>query len=291
MRQRVIVFFLVFLSLFVILELLFLKFYLYKSPAFLKNSSSLKAFLSPTSFSNFFKKNYRLQNVVVTSKDFEKKFSLYYPNTFFARSNPSNWRHIASILTEEAIILNEGIKKGIINPNENFLDPNKIEFAREYFRKEGTTYISGEGISVWFYNMKPPTMGVEAAKTKTHVFIKNLREKVVRGEITMKQAGEIIASYDELAEIDVAYKTNAYFTFEFVKPNQKLFNDPELNKILWQFEEGKITPILIGKDYTPSGWYEAYFIVIKINAKKIQEFDTIEQLIEKRKKEGLEIIL
>jgi hypothetical protein len=275
-----------------VLELLFLKFFLLKKNTIGKNSSSSSyIFISPTFSPSFLKKEYQLQNVIVTSKDFEKKFSLYYPDTSAARNNIKNWQHIASILTEEAVILNEAIKKGIVSPNEKFLDPKKIDLGRQYFEKEGTSYISGEVISVWFYNTQPPPMGVEAAKAKTQALIEKLREKVAKEEISMKQAGEIIASSSQLEEIDFAYKTNAYFTFEFIKPNQKVFNDPDLNKILWQFKEGEVSPVLIGKDFAPSGWYEAYFVVIKISSKKIQEFDDINKLIEKRKQEGLKIIL
>ena len=237
------------------------------------------------------KDQYQLGNVIVTRADFEKKFSLYYPNTAAARLNPKNWQHIASLLTEEAILQNEAIKERILSPEDKFFDPQKVSIAREYFQKEGTSFISGEAISVWFYNTQPPAMGLEAAKEKTRTLIEGLRERVAKGEITMKQAGEEIASKEELKEIDFAYKTNAYFTFEFVKPGQKIFNDPELNNAIWQFKEGEVSPVLTGRDFSPSGWYEAYFIVVKINSKKEKEFENLEKLIEKRKQEGLEIIL
>jgi len=303
MRRKLIFFSFVVVLLIVVFELIIIGFFLPKNRFEKEKKDINKKKLvhqkeinqSNTVFSSkpssFLKKEYRLGDVIVRDKDLEERFSLYYPNTPEALGDMRNWQHIASILTDEAIILNEAIKKGIVSSNEKFLDPKKIELGRKYFEKEGTSYISGEVISVWFYNTKPPPMGVEAAKAKTQALIEKLREKVAKEGISMKQAGEIIASSSQLEEIDFAYKTNAYFTFDFIKPNQKVFNDPDLNKILWQFKEGEVSSVLIGKDFAPSGWYEAYFVVIKISSKKIQEFDDINKLIEKRKKEGLKIIL
>jgi len=239
-----------------------------------------------------FEKGYQFQNLTITLEDLEKKFNLYYSNSPNARKEIKNWEHIASLLTEEAILQNEAIKAGVLTPSDKFLDPKKVNLAREYFEKEGTSYLSGEAISIWFYNTKPPAMGVEAAKRKTQQIIESLRSRIISGEISMSQAGQIIASMTDLEEIDFAYKTNAYSSFEFVKPSSKVFNDPEINNALWKLNEQEVSPILIGKDFSPEeGWYEAYFKVIKVNSKKIKEFDNIDQLIKKRTEEELKITL
>lgn len=238
-----------------------------------------------------FRKGYQLGKVIITLEDLEKKFELYYPNTPVARTNLKNWENIASLITKEAIFQNEAIKVGLLSPTDNLLDPKKVLLARQYFEKEGTSYISGEVISIWFYNTNPPSMGIEAAKNKTQAIIESLRKKIVLGEINMKKAGEMIASMEDLREIDFAYKTNAYFNFEFRKPTDPIFNDPELTKKVWQLNNQELSPVLIGKDFSPKGWYEAFFCLIKINAKEIKEFNNPEELVEKRMKEGLKITL
>ena len=246
----------------------------------------------PMSSSFSLKKEYRLGSVIIKDKDFEKRFSIYYPNTPEARSNIKNWQHIASILTEEAIILNEAVKKGIISEKEVFFDPKKVNLARKYFETEGTSYVNFEMITIWFLNdVRPPQMELEAAKEKARAFISDLRKRLVKGEISMRQAGDIIASSSELEKIDVAYKNNAYVSFSFVKPTQQVLIDPELYKMVWKLKEQEISEVLIGKNPGFPNWVESYFAVIKVNKKIIKEFDDVNQLIEKRKKEGLNIVL
>ncbi|MEO0087860.1 MAG: hypothetical protein ABIK90_07285 [candidate division WOR-3 bacterium] len=234
-------------------------------------------------------KGYHIGKVLVNLEDLEKKFKLYFSDS--GRSDINNWEKIASILTEEAILINEGIKEGIIPSSENYIYPPNVNKARDYFETEGTTYISGEVISIWFYNMNPPKMGVETAKKKVYPIINNLRERIINNEITMKQAGEIIAQTEELKEIDPAYKTNAYTNFSYIKPDQQIFNDPHLNQIIWNLNEEELSKILIGKDFSLSNnsWYEAFYVLIKINEKKIKKFENIESLINNRINEGLKI--
>lgn len=237
-----------------------------------------------------FEKGYKLSNIIITLEDFEKKFNLYYPNNSVARSNLENWQYIASLLTEEAILQNEAIKVGILSTSDNGLNPKKLNLARDYFKKEGTTYINSEVISLWFYNTNPPAMGVETAKKKTQQIIESLRNRIISKEINMKQAGQIIASMTDLEAIDFAYKSNAYLSLNFVKPTDKIFNDSDLNSALWKLNEQGLSPILIGKDFSSTkGWYEAYFVIIKVNSKNIKEFSNIEELIQKRIKDGLKI--
>lgn len=238
-----------------------------------------------------FETGYQLGKVIITFDDLKYKFNLYYLNNEIGNIN--HWQKIADLVSEEAILLNEAIKEGIIPENENRLNPQNVNKARDYFETEGTTFLSGEIISVWFYNMNPPKIGVEAAKKKVNPIIINLRERIINNEITMKQAGEIIAQTEELKEIDPSYQTNAYFSFQYKKVGQSIFNDKDLDKISWQMKTGEISPVLVGKDCCDElkNWYEAYFTVIKINKKEIKEFDILDQLIKKRLEEGMKINL
>ena len=304
MRRKLIFFSFIIILLIVVFELIIIGFFLPKNRFEKEKKDINKKKLvrqkeinqSNTVFSSkpssFLKKEYRLGDVIVRDKDLEERFSLYYPNTPEALGDMRNWQHIASILTDEAIILNEAVKKGVISQKQIFFNPKEVNLARSYFETEGTSYISFEMITIWFLNdVRPPQMEVKVAREKARAFIDNLRKRVVKGEISMKQAGEIIASSPELEKIDVAYQNNAYVSFIFVKPTTQVIIDPDLYKAVWRLNEGEVSEILIGKNPAVPKWIESYFAVVKVNKKKMQEFDDVNQLIEKRKKEGLKIVL
>ncbi|GIW63707.1 MAG: hypothetical protein KatS3mg091_509 [Patescibacteria group bacterium] len=226
--------------------------------------------------------------VRVYLEDINQRFKYSYQNTVENRKDPEKWQAVFDGLTDEIILQNEAVRKGIVFYSDNKFTPARANFAREYFETKGTTYLSGEAISVWFYNIEPPAMGVEKAKEITRPFIEDLRNQIASGSLTMKQAGEKIKANKSLFEIDEAYEWNAHQEFLYLKKDHKYFHDDILNDYIWKMEEGQLSPVLIGRDFAPEfGWYEAYYIVIKINEKKIQEFDSVEELIEARKKEGL----
>ena len=67
------------------------------------------------------------------------------------------------------------------------------------------------------------------------------------------------------------------------------FVDTLLDKNLWELEKGEVSEILTGRDFGGNHWYDAYYTVIKVNDKKIAEFDSVEELIEARRRQGLKL--
>jgi len=234
---------------------------------------------------------YKIGNTTIYLQDLEKRFVLYFPDALSSRSNGENWRKIADLVSADAIILSEAVDEGVLQPKDAVgINPMKVNIAREHFTKKGTSYISGEMVTVWFYNTKPPAMGIDVAKTKTRTVIEGLHDDVISGRLTMKQASEKITFMYELAEIDFAYQTNAYVKFEYAKPGQIVIHDPLVNKLLFTTAHGQVSEILTGRD-KGSDWYDAYYTFLKITEKKQAEFDTIEAMIETRMQEGMKIIL
>jgi len=95
----------------------------------------------------------------------------------------------------------------------------------------------------------------------------------------------------DLEEIDKGYVTNAYIEFEYHKTYREKFIDPLLEESLWKLEKGQLSDILIGRDFGGDHWYEAYYTVIKVNDKKVTEFNSIEELVKARREQGLGLIL
>ena len=102
----------------------------------------------------------------------------------------------------------------------------------------------------------------------------------------MKEAGSKITARKELEAIDPSYQTNAYLEFSSLKTTQQVINDPLLNDQIWKLNAGEISPVLTGRDFNGKDWYDAYFVIIKVNEKKTSQVDGLEDLIKSRMQEG-----
>ena len=231
--------------------------------------------------------DYKVGEINITEQDIEERYALLYPDDSEEIAKTENWQAAKDQLNRSAILQDEGVKEGLFqNTPDGRIDPHKVNEAEEYFNTKGTTYISGEMFTIWFYNTNPPAVGIEFAKQKVLEIISGLQQRVASGELTMKQAGDIIASRTDLVAIDFAYNWNAYAEFLYIHPGENVINDPELDKKLWELEEGVTSEVLTGKDFNGTEWYPAYFKVIRINEKRQTDYDNLEQLIEARQKES-----
>jgi len=217
-------------------------------------------------------------NVKVTVNDLEKLFSIYYEDT----SNESLWKEIAEKIVHEAALQDFASREGFLeNISQNF-DPGKAEQARTYFEQKGTNHVSGEVINLWFYNTEEPAMGVDAARAIQKERIDIIHAEIKSGKITMTQAAEKIKAMSEIGEIDPSWVRNAYFKFEYTDPDKGIFNDPKLNKYVWDLEIGEVSEVLVGQDFDNNNGYDAYFSIIKLYEKETnKESDSVEEVIEK----------
>ena len=240
-----------------------------------------------------FELGYKIENVTVYLTDLEYKFTILFQNTIENRGDKAKWKQVADTVTKDAIIQNEGIKlKLFTRPAQGKLNPELINKARDYLKTKGTSYISGEHITVWFNNIPTPTegysMSVEARKKLAQEYIQILYNKLnTNPNYTLKIAGNEIASNTKLQKVDVSYTTNAYRMFEFSKPKEEVFIDPEMNKALYALGEGEMSKVLTGRDFNGKNWYDAYFIIMKVNTKKTTEFNSIDELVKARIMQGL----
>lgn len=225
-----------------------------------------------------------------------KILKIFSPNAFTTSTEQTHQtieNKALELAIEDSIILQAGEEEGIItltptvfnNPRKNYPERNKlINQAKKELPSKVVDQIDGESISIWFFNMKPPAMGVEKAKKITYNKITKIYEEIKSGRITFKQAGEKIAADQELEKIAVAYKSNAYSIFREVDRDWQIFHDPELNKVLWSLKEGEISPILTGRDFDANGRpYEAYFTVLKVNRRSYAQFSSFKEWLKAKR--------
>ena len=234
-------------------------------------------------------------NVVVHWEDLLRRYELLYDNSPENWSNLANWKNVLNQVNSDAILQNEGARKGLYDSKDNSkIDPLKVTRARNYFDSKGKEYLSGEVITVWFYDENIPSMELEPAKKITYDFMSEVRAKVLSNELTMKGAGDLIASNFKLAEIDPAYQANAYLRFTYISPEQSVFHDDYIDKKMRDLKSGEMSEIMIGHDFKADAKYEAYYAILKINEKTSQSefpFKSSEQIIRKRILEGYKIEL
>lgn len=217
------------------------------------------------------KNNLVVGNVSLTVEDLNKRFSIFYPESSEYTNNPSLWREVAEKLVREASLQDYASKEGVLPNQPQKFDPTKVALALEYFETRGTNHISGEVLTLWFYNTTPPEMGLERARSLQEQRINDIRTKIESGQLTMEQAGEEIKNMTEIGEIDPVWVGNTYSKFEYVSPDQKVFIDPKMNDFIWGLESGQLSEVVVGQDFHNSEPYDAYFSIVKINAKETQK--------------------
>lgn len=237
-------------------------------------------------------------------RDLNYKLFIYFPEILGLEGEvPAETKEkILDQIIEDSILLQTGeemelfeLNETVFNhPDKNYPERNKlINLARDKLPSQVVDQIDGEAISIWFYNTEPPEMGVEEAKRITYAKMTKIYEDITGGEISLKEAGERIASDKELEKIDFAFKTNAYVTFAGVERGNPIIHDPELVKILWTLKEGEISSILTGHDFGADGGpYEAYFLVFKVNRRSFADFSSFEEWLKaERKNYEIEILI
>lgn len=134
-------------------------------------------------------------------------------------------------------------------------------------QKFGETY-TVEKVNIWFRNVDIPVMGVEQARQITETKIKDLHARVKSGEITMKEAGDIIKADTSLAEIDKVYMDNAYTSLSLNDHPLSGFLDAEVDKRARALKVGELSEIFVGRDQEGiDQYYDAYFSFMKLTGK------------------------
>jgi len=175
---------------------------------------------------------------------------------------------------QDSILLQEGSKASetelspsiFNNPNKNNDIRQKIVDDFKSKQLENEEKISGALISVWYHNVRLPSIPLAEAKTLASQKITKIYNDLKAGRITFPQAGDILKNDTSLSKIDISYKDNAYFEFNDHPKSQKSIVYDELEKRLWQLDEGQMSEIIQYPDPSiPLGSNEEeFFGIIKV---------------------------
>ncbi len=143
----------------------------------------------------------------------------------------------------------------------------KIEEVRDKINSLSST-IEGEIVSLWFMNVKPGKAGYEEGKKIAFAKMAELHNMVQSGEISMKEAGDIIIADSSLASIDESYDANAYYLFSKEKA-KSIFFDEEFDAEIKKLNTGDISRLALIKDYEDYGKVppkkDALYVFAKVN--------------------------
>ena len=216
---------------------------------------------------------------------------------------------------EQSIMLQEAEKQGWITlTDEVFNSPTKdyrkrnplVEMAEEKIKENNLRVVEGRYVSIWFYNIEPPAIGVEEAKKIAYKKLETIRPKLLSGEFTFEEAGWQLYKDPEVANLSNPSSTpiipipppflsdagscygHFYLGGERYQGISFTFNE-ELEKRVREMKKGEISEILIGKD---GGYeegqepYEAFFRIFIVNEiKNGQKPETVSAWLDAQKKE------
>lgn len=226
------------------------------------------------------------ETIYATDLEYEKSM---YPTTI----TPEIEVAIKEKLQEDSIMLQEAAKNDGPTLDPSFYNsPTKdyqkrlqqVAAAKQSLFADTLQAAQGEAISIWFMNTEPAPMGYDAGKRVAFEKITDLHARVSSGELTMQQAGEIIANDTSLAQVDPAYKSNAYFSFSIVPDKMTVFDDAA-DAVIRATAPGEVTEILTIEDRvgTTDEFREALYLFAKIGSTKAADAVLLDQWLESMK--------
>lgn len=159
---------------------------------------------------------------------------------------------LMSLVASESAMLQAAKDQNIANvPDSLINNPQKDQAARESLVKEISQTIKKDSrsmtysvVSIWFYNMFAPKVGLPAAVKTAEVKINKLHDQLASGQMTMKQAGDAIKADTDLARLDINYQGNAYQLLENVPPGIGPSRFDQVNEVTLKLKEGEISPVI-----------------------------------------------
>jgi len=219
----------------------------------------------------------RIGNDSFSQEDLEYLASIYQPNKNLSELTVDEKEYLEDLALERSLVIQEAQKREVVSVDETLFAPNKgwNDYNRTYEEAKQAIIAQEEqitvaGIFIYFYNQFPPEMGVERAKELARKKMEELRERLIKGEISLKQAGEIIANDTSLAEIDPIYDANAYSEFNKRNKTRQIVGGitSQDNNLLWSLDVGDYSPIILGfesgNEVAPN---EAYWAIFQVTSK------------------------
>jgi hypothetical protein len=130
-------------------------------------------------------------------------------------------------------------------------------------------HTKGTVISIWFRNNDyVGPLGLEKSKKIAQDKMTTLHDRIVAGEITIEEAGELIKKDTTLAQIDKAWTNNALFHFDVVG-DQRISFSTQFDAILRDLKPGEISDVYLARnvDTDPNKRYEALYYVGQVTEK------------------------
>lgn len=217
--------------------------------------------------------------------------------------------HGMEMLVNHSVILQAAQADGLIEiPAELFDTPFKSQNLRlelvNQVKEDVESKLSrvrGSVVTIYFLNEYPGSIGYEAGREFARTKINAIHRQVINGEITMQQAGQLVANDPELERVDVMYKSNAYFEFD-AGPDDQISSDPNLDPEIRSLSVGEVSQVLTGRGFDLTDWednlnnedfiiepQDAMFLFAQVSERTTDlEFNTFTDWLE-TKKAGYEI--
>lgn len=153
---------------------------------------------------------------------------------------------------EESILLQEENKIGgvsllppIFNTDEkNYILRQKVVEEIKNKRLAKQERISGAFISIWYHNVRPPSIPPAEAQKLALGKIQKIYNDLKTGKISFETGGQIVKNDTSLAAIDKSYTGNAYYEFKDRASTDGVFVFNDLEDKLWTLNEGEISEII-----------------------------------------------
>jgi hypothetical protein len=190
------------------------------------------------------------ENIYQKDLDFEMA---YLPSL----KNVDKKKLLLEKITKDSIILQAAQAENLIyldtsvynSPQKDYM--KRINLIKEIKKKieDKKDSISGSVIAIWFYDNEPAMIGYAKGKAIAHAKITKLHSDVVEKRITMEQAAAKIREDESLAQLDIAYKSNAFLQFRR-GPYEKIVFDPDFDNVIKTLQPGQVSDIFLAKTFT-----------------------------------------
>ncbi len=184
---------------------------------------------------------------------------LNYELSFYPASNDGEPETILfKKLIEDSVLLQAAQDEGYTTLDSSIFNSPTKDYAKRIETvmrlkdeiEQKTSTFEGSVIAIWFHNQTPGSVGYERGKQIAQQEMNTLLTELSANRITMQQAGERIRANQNLAQVDSSWKANAFFDFA-VPFGGKITYSKEIDRRIFNVDEGQLSGIITGKDLDP----------------------------------------
>ncbi len=161
------------------------------------------------------------------------------------------------------------------------LDPKTIAELNkldDFMRTEGTTYADVEIVTIFFDNIPNARYSYEERKDRALEAITQVREAILKGQITMEQAASKLKNRTDMNDIDTAWEGNVYTHIPYAKKNERSTVDANINESIWSQTVGELSqPLVFQNENTQNvetAKIDVGYMLVKVNKREQKEFNS-----------------